>query len=526
MIINRRFNVSSISKYTRRGFIILAVVVLITAIMFFLMAFYWLPQIEKEHRIRILEKKIININNDNYASIPEKILLREKEYFEIVDITGKVLFCSNSERENIYSKEIIKDIPDINSDDQIYITFVKNNKEKAWIYFSYNSKVNEQLAGIAVLDTNGKIVYNGLDSKQDKLFEKSANYLILNSKDEGLLIQKQEFKNENGEDRVLLVHINTEMFKQNENVKNKMVFIFICYCMIVVIIITAMGDYYSKKMVVPITKISDAIVEIPTGRRVLLNVEDEPKEFQELICTFNRMEHELWESEIQKENIREKNRKIIAGLSHDLKTPITVLQGYIHAIKYQMIPEQEQERYFNIIEKKIELLSELVDSFGEYTKLEHPDFRVHMEHRDLYEYIREYFAMKYEEIEMFGYNLNADIPEGSLYMEFDSMQIKRLFENLLINTMRHTESGAEIYICVKKEESWVRIQFGDNGSGIPSQYRERIFEPFVVGNDARTSGKGSGLGLSIVRKIVELHGGTIRLLDLPGTMFDIKIPLS
>ena len=159
---------------------------------------------------------------------------------------------------------------------------------------------------------------------------------------------------------------------------------------------------------------------------------------------------------------------------------------------------------------------------------------------DLCEYVREYVAGKYDELELSGYNLEVDIPEQRMYGTFDRMQLKRAFENIIANAVKYTEPGTVIRISITcesespdkaksssaiKDKKWMRIELGDNGPGIPQQYRDTIFEPFVVGDESRTSGKGTGLGLSIARQTVRLHGGKITLLDRPGTVFCIKLPL-
>ena len=84
----------------------------------------------------------------------------------------------------------------------------------------------------------------------------------------------------------------------------------------------------------------------------------------------------------------------------------------------------------------------------------------------------------------------------------------------------------EAGLVMKDDRNYLRVLIGDNGPGIPEKYRASIFDPFVVGNESRTSGKGTGLGLSIAKQIVELHGGSISLTDRPGCVYEIMLPVN
>ena len=107
--------------------------------------------------------------------------------------------------------------------------------------------------------------------------------------------------------------------------------------------------------------------------------------------------------------------------------------------------------------------------------------------------------------------------------------MKRVFENIIGNSVKYCAPGTTIRVHARvvrnKRKRYFRIRIGDNGPGIPEEYRSSVFEPFVVGNESRTSGKGTGLGLSIAKQIVTLHGGSITLTRQPGTVFEILLPV-
>ena len=125
--------------------------------------------------------------------------------------------------------------------------------------------------------------------------------------------------------------------------------------------------------------------------------------------------------------------------------------------------------------------------------------------------------------------LEPEIPEEAIFTKIDPNLMRRVFDNLTENTMKHNEQGTTIYFLLQSEKTKLRLLVADNGCGISEEIRETVFEPFVTGNSARTSGSGTGLGMGITQKIVELHNGTIRLVNPPengwSTEFEIRLPL-
>ncbi len=154
---------------------------------------------------------------------------------------------------------------------------------------------------------------------------------------------------------------------------------------------------------------------------------------------------------------------------------------------------------------------------------------IQLKKEDLCEICREYFADKYQELEIGGFGLEAEIPEKPVFCEIDKKLFYRALDNLVQNCLAYAGKEAAIIFRIAQENGQAIISFGDNGKGIPADMAERIFQPFVTGDSSRSKSSGSGLGLSIVKQIVALHGGTIRLKVPPeagySTEFIIKLPL-
>jgi signal transduction histidine kinase len=168
----------------------------------------------------------------------------------------------------------------------------------------------------------------------------------------------------------------------------------------------------------------------------------------------------------------------------------------------------------------------MLDQAADYSRLNHPDFHLNASCLDLSAFLRDYAAGLQKELDQAGYPLHKKIEEKEVLVKFDRLQMKRVLENIIANTLRYTPKGTEVTLQMTADKDSARILIGDNGPGIPAKIRDHVFEPFVIADEARTAGSGCGLGLSIARKIIEEHHGTMKLLKQSGTVYEIVLPLA
>lgn len=288
--------------------------------------------------------------------------------------------------------------------------------------------------------------------------------------------------------------------------------------------------YINKHIQRPILALGNAMNHVATeGYRDGAKVEYQgSKDFEQLVTSFNEMVTLLSASDAQRVALEQEKQRMLAGLSHDLKTPMTVIQGFSKAIRDGVVSEEDVPKYLDIIIDKAEHTSELINEFYEYSKLEHPDFIFNKQDVDVAELARSYLAGRYDEFGIRGYTLDVDITEEKLVCKVDNAQLVRVFENLINNFFKYTPVGSTLYFGVKKDAANALILIADNGGGIPEASRADIFAPFVVSDESRKN-QGSGLGLAVCKRIVDAHGGTIVLNNAPmegyNTQFDILIPL-
>ena len=207
-----------------------------------------------------------------------------------------------------------------------------------------------------------------------------------------------------------------------------------------------------------------------------------------------------------------------------------MIQGYAKAICDGLIPPEKLPDYLDTIYQKSNRLTGLIDTFHEYSKLEHPQFTLQTKRLDLCEVLREYLASKYNELELGGFVPEIEIPDEAIWCMLDKTAFLRVLENIVSNAIKHNPSGTALFFQLQCRNGQAVLTLADNGVGIPPELADRIFDPFVVGDESRNTRQGSGLGLAISHKIVTAHGGTIQLVQPPqpgySTQFQVTLPLA
>lgn len=214
--------------------------------------------------------------------------------------------------------------------------------------------------------------------------------------------------------------------------------------------------------------------------------------------------------EALRKEYEEKRNLMLSDIAHDLRTPITTIAGYAKALNDGMVTEEEKKKeYLDAIENKSERMSDLINLLFEYVKLDSTGFELNIENVDLPELLRENAALLYSDVEDKGMELEISIPEESCMVKVDSLQISRVVTNLISNAIRHNERGTTISLKMVKENETITIIVADDGTPIAKEIADHIFEPFIVGDKSRKTKGGSGLGLSIAKKIVDMHDGSL-----------------
>ncbi|GIP20254.1 HAMP domain-containing sensor histidine kinase [Paenibacillus sp. J22TS3] len=404
-------------------------------------------------------------------------------------------------------------------------------------YTSIDSEVIEESGGwVEILDEERNVIYiKGTQKVPHKAYSAAElTSLLYDGSRMPYLYALAPFKSDKGASLLCLVAIPRERgqtsFKlltppETISINLKLSYGFFGVLLLSVISVYLYGRYTSKQLTTPLEQISTAMRHMRNGhydQRLNYNSNKELTTIQE--C-FNEMADHLEQTERANQQLIESKQRMLLDISHDLKTPITTIQGYASALLLGLADTEEKRlRYLNLIYSKAGLMTELVGDLFELSKLETTEYPLsgEFEVTDLGELVREIIAENYEQFEQKNFNLTFSIPHEEIPLRLHKTLISRAVSNLLTNALKHNPKGTTVDIDLKHLDNVVRLTIMDNGAGIPESIRTTLFDPFVRGNAARTSDGGTGLGLSIAKKAVELHGGELRLLDTEGrTSFQI-----
>lgn len=288
--------------------------------------------------------------------------------------------------------------------------------------------------------------------------------------------------------------------------------------------------YYSKNIEKHLAKPNKALVEgmeeVTLGNyETKLNFEAE-YEYKEIQSSFNYLTERLKEAKEQREQFEKEKEQLFSNLAHDLKTPITTIQGYAQVLNDEMVSEESKRKeYLSTIYHKSQHLTELINRLLAYTKLNHTNYHLTLKEVDYCEFLRQIIVDCIDEVEQYEDELIIEIPDEPILISIDEIEMERVIINLIYNALKHNPPKTCITISVTQTKTHLILKLADNGVKIPSTLQKQLFEPFVCGDESRTSKQGSGLGLSICQKIIQKHNGVIEFhQNDQHKYFEIRLP--
>ena len=363
------------------------------------------------------------------------------------------------------------------------------------------------------------------------------------------------------------------------------IFLMILYLCAILTFIWIFAYLLKQKVMEPINRLTTGLREITSGDRTARLTGRINVEFEEMQDAFNYMAGQLEEADNAKRAYERERSMIFSNISHDLKTPISTIAGYAGALSDGLVTdESKKDEYLQAIRAKALHMNELVELLFEYSRLDNPGYEIRREKLELTELLRSVIATMYGEFEKQSIMLDIDLPDESVGITGDRLELSRAVTNLLNNAILHNGPGRHVRISLARisgtpEENaaemdgvapvagavpvagvvpvngvapvagvlsnhgiasksgsnagartpvsnvpnagagspvtcW-EIQISDDGDAIPEELASRLFTPFVVGDESRSTRGGSGLGLAITRKIIERHGGCAILRQGP-----------
>lgn len=344
--------------------------------------------------------------------------------------------------------------------------------------------------------------------------------------------------------------MNKEMFEQLVSSftihRNEFILLFIADGIFCIVILLIVSQIFTKKLTKHIMDPLNALTE--SANRIQANDLSErieytgDQEFENVCSTFNDMqEHILTEQE--KNRAYEKARAdMIAGISHDLKTPLTAVKGTIKGlIDGVAVSPQQQNKFLHVAYKRTNDMDILLNRLFYLSKLETGNMPMSPKIISVNKFICNYIRTKEEII-----NINeegadvskesacsgqekiiCDVPEADMRVYADTEQLYRIFDNLYENSRKYAQTQPLVVkIKAYAADDSVYIDFKDNGVGVPEEKMPYIFDEFYRGDESRNKENGNGLGLYIVKYLIEAMGGSVSARNEEGFVVCIKLPLA
>lgn len=287
---------------------------------------------------------------------------------------------------------------------------------------------------------------------------------------------------------------------------------------LVILIFTSVsvGLWIYRSVATPLVKLRKATQNIKDGNLdFVLDVEG-ADEFAELCRDFEEMRRRLKESAEEKLVLDKENKELISNISHDLKTPITAVKGYVEGIMDGVTDTPEKmDRYVRTIYNKTVEMDHLINELTFYSKIDTNRIPYTFSKLNVEDYFSDCAEEVGLELETRGIQLcYANYVDSDVQVIADGEQIRRVIHNIISNAIKYMDKGKGmkgiIQIRVKDVGDFVQVEIEDNGKGIAAKDLPYIFDRFYRTDVSRNSAKGgSGIGLSIVRKILEDHGGKV-----------------
>ena len=289
--------------------------------------------------------------------------------------------------------------------------------------------------------------------------------------------------------------------------------LFISAFVILISVALVFGLCVYRRIAVPLVKLKKATQNIKEGNLdFVLDVEGKD-EFSELCQDFEEMRRRLKESTEEKSLIEKENRELISNISHDLKTPITAVKGYVEGIMDGVADTPEKmDRYVRTIYNKTNEMDHLINELTFYSKIDTNRIPYTFNKLNVEDYFEDCSEEVGLELETRGIELvYANYVEKDVMVIADGEQIRRVIHNIISNAIKYMDKPKGIIqIRIKDVGDFIQIEIEDNGKGIGPKDLPYIFDRFYRTDVSRNSSKGgSGIGLSIVKKILEDHGGKV-----------------
>lgn len=397
-----------------------------------------------------------------------------------------------------YVIKILKN-DNIKDKDEIFALYTKSS-EISITYYSPNGEYKSY----------GPIEYKPSLKSMEKMYKSYKENVTAYSK--GNILSYRGLYQINGQD--YFIYIQKDTSDQKTIFTQSVILILGCVFFIGSVVFLVVAEIIVR----PITRLTNATKELSNGNysvRVDTVGEDE---ISKLNQAFNRMA-------IQFAKQDETRQKFISDISHEFQTPLTSIQGFANILKEEDLPKEQREKYANIILYNSKRLSTLAKNMLQLTLLDRDEIELEITHYSLVDQMKRVVSTQESMAANKDIEIKLIIPKKDIIVHGDEQRLEQVWTNIISNAIKYTNDGGLITITMKKAKD-IEVEIEDTGIGMSKEVISHIFERFYREDKARNV-EGNGLGLSIVKRIVDLHHGKIEVestVDV-GTIFRVKLPL-
>lgn len=316
--------------------------------------------------------------------------------------------------------------------------------------------------------------------------------------------------------------VRSGIILQRDDIMRRMIFGFPLRDVVILVLGIAAGLALiltaSRNTVAPVVELNRATKEIASGNfDITLDIRDNIEEFGELERNFNRMIAELKSNEYLRKDF-------ISNVSHQLRTPLSIVRGYAELLAEGGLSEDEQREYARYIANEAARLTALTGDMLRLSRMDNHALQPRREPFQLDEQLRQ--VMLRHEKRCREKNIAMELSLESVAYEGDEELLTQVWDNLVDNAVKFTPPGGSIRVRLRQRDAAVTVTVEDTGAGMSEETKERLFEQFYRGDSSR-GGEGNGLGLPLARRVTELHGGSIRAESEQGkgSTLTVTLPL-
>ncbi|OLQ46671.1 two-component sensor histidine kinase [Bacillus licheniformis] len=266
----------------------------------------------------------------------------------------------------------------------------------------------------------------------------------------------------------------------------------------------------ARKKILYVKHITESVHQIANGKLGLTIRIESRDELTELAQNINHMSEELEKKFEQERQLERSKSELISNVSHDLRTPLTSIIGYLDLLKKGRYASKAQfQEYLETIDSKSQRLKYLIDELFEYTHLSSQDVKLTRQEADLSGLLEQIIGEYIPIFEKEQLSVQKSITEDNIPVLMDIDKMVRVYDNLFMNAIKYSKKPSELVISLEIIGDKAVLKVSNQVEDFPAGNINRLFERFYRGDQARTDQQGSGLGLAISKRIVELHNGHI-----------------